>query len=74
MGSIVAIGGGDVSTLVTQPIDNDCAVAFTSDGYRVIAASPGAGAYSLYVRRGEVVERTLPVTSDYLPIESLYER
>ena len=55
-------------------IDNDCAVAFTSDGYRVIAASPGAGAYSLYVQRGAVVERSLPVTSDYLPIESLYER
>ena len=30
-------------------IDNDCAVAFTSDGYRVIAATPGAGAYSLYM-------------------------
>ena len=33
-------------------IDNDCAVAFTSDGYRVIAASSGAGAYSLYVQGG----------------------
>ena len=55
-------------------IDNDCAVAFTSDGYRVIAASPESGAYSLYVRRGEVVERVLPVTPDYLPMQSLDER
>ncbi len=55
-------------------IDNDCAVAFTSEGFRVIAASPGAGAYSLHVRRGEVVERNLAVTSGCLPIESLYER
>ena len=55
-------------------IDNDCAVAFTSTGYRVIAASPGTGAYSLYVQRGGVIERPLPITSDYLPIESLYER
>ncbi len=55
-------------------IDNDCAVSFTSDGYRVVAASPGAGAYSLHVQRGRVIERALPVTSDYLPMESLYER
>ena len=55
-------------------IDNDCAVAFTDDGYRVIAASPGAGSYSLHVRRGSVVERALPVMSHYLPMESLYER
>ena len=74
MGSIVAIGGGDVSALATQPIDNDCAVAFTSGGYRVIPANPDSGAYSLYVQRGDVVERKLPVNADYLPIESLYER
>ena len=55
-------------------IDNDCAIAFTSEGYRVIAASPGAGAYSLHIQRGEVVERPIPVTSDYLPMQSLYER
>ena len=55
-------------------IDNDCAVAFTSDGYRVVAANPESGAYSLHVQRGEVVERALPVTSGYLPMESLYER
>ena len=55
-------------------IDNDCAVAFTSEGYRVIAASPGSGAYSLRVERGEVIERRLPVSDDYRPIETLYER
>lgn len=55
-------------------IDNDCAVAFTAEGYRVIAATPGACAYSLYVQRGAVVERALPVTPDFLPIDSLYER
>ena len=55
-------------------IDNDCAVAFTSEGYRVIAASPDVGAYSLYVEREEVIERRLPVSDDYRPIETLYER
>ena len=55
-------------------IDNDCAVAFASDGYRVIAASPGAGAYSLRVEHGGVIERRLPVSGAYRPIETLYER
>ena len=55
-------------------IDNDCAVAITADGYRIIPVNSGAGAYSLYVDRGEVIERTLPVTSDYQPIQTLYER
>ena len=55
-------------------IDNDCAVAFTSDGYRVLTANSSSGAYSLYVRQGEVIERSLRVTDEYLPIETLYER
>lgn len=55
-------------------IDNDCAVAFTPDGYRVISADAKSGAWSLRVQRGRIVERALPVTSGYLPIDSLYER
>ena len=55
-------------------VDNDCAVAFTSDGYRVIAAGPESGAYSLHVAHGEVIERRIPVSSDFGPIETLYER
>lgn len=55
-------------------IDNDCAVVFTAKGYRVIAATPGARAYSLYARRGAVVERALQISPDVLPIEPLYER
>ena len=54
-------------------IDNDCAVAFTSDGYRVLTANSSSGTYSLYIRRGEVIERRLRVTDEYLPMESLYE-
>lgn len=55
-------------------IDNDCAVAFTPDGYRVISANAESGAWSLQVHRGRIIERALPVTSGYLPIDSLYER
>ena len=55
-------------------IDNDCAVEFTDDGYRVIPADETAGAYTLFVERSGVVERRLTNTEDYLPIESLYER
>ena len=55
-------------------IDNDCAVAFTDDGFRVLPATDSAGAYTLYVDRGRVVERKLPNTADYRPITTLYER
>ena len=55
-------------------IDNDCAVAFTEVGYRVVAAMPESGAYSLYTHRGQVVERRLPITSEYQPTDTLYER
>ena len=55
-------------------IDNDCAVAFTDDGYRVITTDLQSGAYALHVERGEVIERRLPVTTGYSTIQSLYER
>jgi dipeptidase E len=55
-------------------IDNDCAVAFTADGYRVIPTVSGSGAYSLYVDRQDVIERRLSVTAEYQPLETLYER
>ena len=54
-------------------IDNDCAVAFVDDRYRVISASPDAGAYALGVHSGYVTERTLTNTEEYLPIGTLYE-
>lgn len=47
MGKIVAIGG------ITPPstldlIDNDCAIEFVDDSYRIIATNDGANAYKVY--------------------------
>ena len=55
-------------------IDNDCAIAFVDDGYRVLSAAPGAGAYTLFVQNGEVVERPLPPAEEYMPVSNLYRR
>ena len=38
-------------------IDNDCAVAFGGDGYRVIPAAAGAAAYALMAQRGRTERR-----------------
>ena len=55
-------------------IDNDCAVVFTDEGYRVVAANGTSGAYTLSIGGGDVNERRLPMIDQYLPTESLYER
>ena len=55
-------------------IDNDCALALVDDGYRVLSAAPDAGAYTLFVRKGEVVERPIEADEDYLPVSNLYQR
>ena len=55
-------------------IDNDCAVAFTDDSYRVVSANGTACAYALSVERGQVIEHKLSTTTDYLPIQTLHER
>ncbi len=103
MGAIVAIGGGDVRTLATQPIDIEIirlsgksspnalfiptassdSVEYWEGFDRAYRENYGCAtdvlfllgsAPSLYVDRGEVIERRLPVTAKYLPIETLYER
>ena len=56
---------------VALGIDNHCAVVFAEAGYRVIAIKERAGTYSVSVSRGRVLERRLPKTAEYLPIETL---
>ncbi|MCY3822060.1 MAG: peptidase E [Gammaproteobacteria bacterium] len=53
-------------------IDNNCAVAFTDDGFRVLSTRRRANAYALAVERGEVIQRKLPKSTEYMPVESLY--
>ena len=55
-------------------IDNDCALALVDGGYRVLSAAPEAGAYTLFVRRGEVIERQIEAAEEYLPVSNLYQR
>ena len=55
-------------------IDNDCALALVDGGYRVLSAAPDAGAYTLFVQRGEVIERRIEAAEEYLPVSNLYQR
>ena len=53
-------------------IDNNCALAFTDDGFRVLSTRRRANAYALSFESGEVTQRKLPKSTQYTPIESLY--
>ena len=53
-------------------IDNNCAVAFTDDGFRVLSTRRRANAYALSVKGGEPIQRKLPKTEHCTPIEFLY--
>ena len=53
-------------------IDNHCAVVFTAAGFRVIATKERSSAYGVSVTRGSVIERKLPKTAEYLPLETLH--
>lgn len=52
-------------------IDNNCALEFMGDGFRVISSGPTAGAYKLYRDRGEVTVQRIQRSQDYLPVSSL---
>lgn len=52
-------------------IDNHCAVVFSRGEFRVIATKKTVGAYSVDVRRGELVERKLPVATEFAPVSLL---
>ena len=53
-------------------IDNHCAVVFADRGFRLLTTKERAGAYALSVQRGKLAERKLPITTEYLPIETLH--
>lgn len=53
-------------------IDNNCAVAFTDDGFRVLSTRRRARAYVLSIEHGEVIQRRLPKSTQYMPVESLH--
>ncbi len=55
-------------------IDNDCAVAFVEDSYKILSASPAAAAYTLFVQKSTVIERRISLAEEYLPALNLYQR
>ena len=52
-------------------IDNNCALEFMGDGFRVISSKPTAGAYKLRRDRGKVTVEQIQRSQEYLPISSL---
>ena len=52
-------------------IDNDCALEFVGDGFRVISSKPTACAYKLLKNRGKVTVEQMRRSPQYLPISSL---
>ena len=55
-------------------IDNDCAIAVVDDGYKILPAVPEASAYTVFVKDGEIVERRIIRSEEFLPVSNLYQR
>ncbi|GMV91341.1 MAG: hypothetical protein AMXMBFR82_11190 [Candidatus Hydrogenedentota bacterium] len=52
-------------------IDNDCAVAFVGDKYRVLTARRDAKAYRLYHADGSLVTRAIPASKEFQPVNQI---
>ena len=59
---------------VAVAVDNNCAIEVIDDTYRVITSQPGAGAYKLVNRRGEVSVQRIEQKEEYGPIARLLQR
>ena len=55
-------------------IDNHSAVVFSKGRFRVISTKKTTGAYAVDVKRGELVERKLPVGAEFAPVNLLHGR
>ena len=55
-------------------IDNHCAIEFIDDGYRVITSKPGAGAYRVYRRGGQIVREVVERRQGLTPTSELLQR
>ena len=57
--------------LVGIGIDNDCAIKFINDSYRVIASNGNANAYKVYKERTEIVKEVILKDSNFRSINEL---
>ncbi len=55
-------------------IDNDCAIAFVGNEYRVLAARRGAKAFRLHKIDGTLVTREIPQRNVYRPVNEIVEK
>ena len=55
-------------------IENDCAIAFIDDQFRVLPSKKGAGAYRVFKRKGKVVTERIPEERVLKPIAMLFKR
>ena len=55
-------------------IDDDCAIMFKDDQFKVISAKPSASAYKLYRYKQQIIVSKLPTQQNFTPIQTLYQR
>ena len=55
-------------------IDNNCAIEFIDEGYRVVTSRPDAGAYRVYRRGGQTVTEIVEQRQDMTPTSELLRR
>src|SRR3989338_10326279 len=55
-------------------IDNNCAIEFLDDKYRVITSKPAAKAYRLFKKNSKVIFERIPQKEELEPIATLYKR
>lgn len=53
-------------------IDEDCAIEFIDDKFRVISSKPKASAYLVYRKQGKVSEHKIAKTAFFRPLSELY--
>ncbi len=54
-------------------IDNDCALEFINDKFRVISAKKNANTHKVYKKNKKVISEIIPIKKELTPIATLYE-
>ena len=55
-------------------IDENCAIEFLDDKYKVITSKKSAKAFRVYKKNGKVISKEIEQKNGLMPIATLYER
>ena len=55
-------------------VDNQCAIEFIGDKYKILSSAPDDSAYRVYKNHGRVVSEKIGPTNELLPVAELYRR